>query len=62
MVTKLYAFIWLVVVAAAGVVGFTGNFNEVTVTIFAFVVSTLVFAGVVAVLPWWIDKRYSWNY
>ena len=62
MVTKIYALIWLLVVGGIGLFYFTGNINELTVTVFGFVVSTLVFAGLVAVLPWWVDKRYSWKY
>ena len=62
MVAKIYGLIWLVVAVAAGIVGFTENFNELTVTIFGFILSTLVFAGLVAVLPWWVDRNYSWDY
>lgn len=59
MVVLIYALIWLLTAAAAGFLYFTGNFNELTLTVFGFIFSTLVFMGIVAVLPWWVDKRYS---
>ena len=62
MVTKIYALVWLVVAGAASLFYLTGNFNELTLTVFGFVFSTLLFTGLVAVLPWWMDKRYSWKY
>ena len=62
MVTKIYALVLLLVGATAWLFYFTGNFGEVTLTIFGFIFSTLVFAGLVAVLPWSLDKRYSWEY
>jgi hypothetical protein len=62
MVTKIYALVWLVMLGAAGIVLFTGNFNELTVTVLGFLSSTLLFIGLVAVLPWWVDRRYTWKY
>lgn len=62
MVTKIYGLIWLLVVGGAGLVYFTGNLNELMFTVLGFVFSTLAFAGLVAVLPWWVDKQYHWGY
>lgn len=62
MVTKIYALVWLVAAGAAGVVYFTGNLNELTATVLGFLFSTILFTGLVAVLPWWVDRRYSWEY
>jgi hypothetical protein len=62
MLMKIYALVWLLVAAATGLLLFTGNFNELTMTVMGFVLSTLAFAGLVVVLPWWVDKSYSWNY
>ena len=62
MVTKIYALVWLLVAAAASLFYFTGNMNELTFTVLGFVFSTLLFTGLVAVLPWWVDKKYSWGY
>jgi hypothetical protein len=62
MVMKFYAMTWLIVLAAAGVAYFTDNFNEVTLTVFGFVVSTIFAMGIVAVLPWWVDKKHTWIY
>ena len=62
MVLTIYALIWFLTATSAGLLYFTGNFNELTMTIFGFIFSTLVFMGMIAVLPWWVDKKYSWNY
>ncbi len=59
MLVVIYAVIWLLTLAAAGILYLTGNFNELTLTVFGFIFSTLVFMGMTAVLPWWVDKRYS---
>jgi len=62
MVIKIYAFIWLMLIASAGLLFMTSGFSEMTLTILGFALSTLVFAGIIAVLPWWVDKRYTWKY
>ena len=59
MLVVIYALIWLLTAMSAGLLYFTGNFNEMTLTVFGFIFSTLVFMGMTAVLPWWVDKRYS---
>ena len=62
MLAKIYALVLLVAAGGAGLFYFTGNFDEVTLTVFGFIYSTLLFAGLVAVLPWWVDKQFSWRY
>ena len=62
MVILIYALIWLITAASAGLLYFTGNFSELTMTVFGFIFSTLVFMGIIAVLPWWVDKKFSWKY
>ncbi|MEP6945563.1 MAG: hypothetical protein ABJA02_06560 [Acidobacteriota bacterium] len=62
MVPKIYALIWLLTIAAAAGLYFTGNFNESVLTLFGFLASTLFFGFFVAVLPWWIDKHFTWKY
>jgi hypothetical protein len=62
MVIIIYALIWLLTAASAGLLYFTGNLDELTLTVFGFIFSTLVLMGFVAVLPWWVDKQYSWKY
>jgi hypothetical protein len=47
------------VIAAAASVHISGNFGEMALAIFGFGVSTLLFAGVVGVLPWMIDRHHS---
>lgn len=58
----IYALTWFLVLTAAGVVYLTGSFNEMMVTIFGFVFATIFFAGVVLVLPFWVDERHTWKY
>ena len=62
MVTKIYALVWLALVAAASGFYFTGNFNELTMVVLGFALSTVVAVGLVLVLRWWVDRRYSWKY
>jgi hypothetical protein len=62
MMIIIYALIWAFTAAIAGLLYFTGNFSELTLTVFGFIFSTLVFMGAIAVLPWWLDKQYSWKY
>ena len=46
MVIIIYALIWLLTAASAGLLYFTGNFNEMMLTVFGFIFSTLVFDGI----------------
>ena len=62
MILGIYALIWLFAALSAGLLYVTGNFNELTLTVFGFIFSTLVFMGIIAVLPWWVDKKYSPKY
>lgn len=59
MLIVIYALIWVLFAATAGILFAAGHFNEMASTVFGFLFSTLFFAGIVAVLPWWLDKRYS---
>lgn len=58
----IYALTWFLALGAAGLVYFTGYFNEMTLTVFGFIFSTLLFAGIVMVLPFWVDEHHSWKY
>jgi len=62
MVTRVYALIWLVLLALTAAVYFTGNFTEMTLTIFGFAAGTLFALGLTMVLPWWVDKTHTWDY
>lgn len=62
MVPKVYTLIWVVVIAAAAGLYFTGNFNEIALNVFGFIFSTLLLGFFVAVLPWLMDKHYTWKY
>ena len=59
MIGKIYAFVWLLVAAAAAVTYSLGYFNEPMLSVFGFIFSTLFFMGIVAVLPSLVDSHYS---
>ena len=59
MLIVIYALIWILLAAAAGILFVTGYLNEMTLTVFGFLASTLIFAGFLAVLPWWMNKRFT---
>ncbi len=58
----IYALTLVLALTAAGVVFFTGSFNEMMVIVFGFIFATIFFAGIVLVLPFWVDERYTWKY
>ena len=62
MVTRIYALIWLVLLALTAAVYFTGNFTEMTLTVSGFIAATLFALGLTMVLPWWVDKTHTWKY
>ena len=62
MIGRIYIFVWILMGLLAGTLYITGSFNEITATVYGFGLTTLVFAGLVAVLPWWVDKHYNWKY
>lgn len=62
MLPKVYTLIWLLVIAAAGGVYFRGNFNDIALAIFGFTFATLFVGFFVAVLPWLMDKHFTWKY
>ena len=55
----IYALAWVLVTAVAGILFATGGLNETSLAIFGFLASGLLFAGVVAILPWWVDRSFS---
>ena len=60
--TKIYALVWFLMATIAVATYAGGFFNEFTLTIFGFISTTLVFMGLVAVLPSWVDDKYSPKY
>ena len=62
MVIRIYALIWLLFAASVATAYFTGNFTEMTLTVFGFIGATILASGVTLVLPWWVDKRHTWTY
>jgi len=59
---RIYALVWVLLVAGAGLLYYTGQLNDLAVTVFGFIFATQTFMGFVTVLPWWVDRRYSWKY
>ena len=59
---KIYGMIWVLVLAATAAVYLTDYFNEMMVTIFGFIFATIFFAGIVLVLPFWVDEHFTWKY
>lgn len=59
IILRIYALVWILVLAAAGGLFYTGSFSEVAMHIFGFVFATLVVAGFVAVLPMWMDHHFA---
>lgn len=62
MVVKIYALMWLLIMTSAGVLYFTSNMTELAQTIFGFVVAMMFSTGFVGVLPWWVDRKFTWRY
>ena len=62
MVIRIYALIWLLFVASTAAIYFTGNSTETTLTVFGFIGATLFASAITLVLPWWVEKRYTWVY
>lgn len=62
MLIVIYAMAWLLAAATAGVLYLFGYINDLTLTVFGFIFSTLVFMGIVAVLPSMVHNRYSQKY
>ena len=62
MFIRIYVFALALSAAAAAALFLTGNFTELTITVFGFLFSTLVFMGMVAVLPWAVDKQFTPRY
>lgn len=60
-VGRFYILVWMAAIAAAGITFFTGNFNDLAAVIFGFTFSTIAFAGLFGVLPWWMDKFYRYD-
>ncbi len=51
MVIKIYGMIWAVIVTAVAVLLLTGNFTNLVAAVFGFICQTLVFIGMMGVLP-----------
>ena len=62
MVTKTYAFVWFITIASAALFYLLGAPSDLVLMVFGFAFATLLFMGVVFVLPWWVDKKFSWDY
>lgn len=59
IILRIYALVWILVLAAAGGLFFIGSLNSVALHIFGFVSATLGAAGFVLVLPLWMDHHFA---
>lgn len=59
IILRIYALVWVFVLAAAGGLYFTGLLNDVTLHILGFVCATLLAMGFVAVLPVLMDHFFA---
>jgi hypothetical protein len=59
---KIYALVWLLMAVFVGIAYFTGYINEITTVVFGFIFSTLIFMGIVAVLPFLVNEHYTPKY
>lgn len=59
MLAMIYALVWILIIAAAGAFYAAGYFSDIALTAFGFLASTLFVGGVLWILPWWTDRRYS---
>lgn len=62
MILKIYALIWLLVIAAAAGLLLTGNSSDIVLAVLGFISSTLFFGFYVAILPRLMEKHYTWKY
>lgn len=58
----IYAVIWVLAAGTAGILLATGQFSEVAAAAYGFLFTTLFFAGLVAGLPWWLDRLFAPKY
>ena len=55
----IYAFVWFAVMATALVVYLTGNLNSTAMVALGFISSTLIFMGLIAVLPSLMNEHHA---
>ena len=58
-VVKLYALTWIILAAALLAAYTTHSLNPIKLTIFGFLGSTLFFMGLVALLPYLMNRHYE---
>ena len=61
MLPKIYAALWLMVLLAGTGLYLAGNLTDLVLTVFGFVTASMTIAFLVAVLPWSMDKHYTWT-
>ena len=55
MLAKIYWYIWLAIVAVAGIFQATGNMTTMAIVVFGFIAFGMTFMGMMGVLPWMIS-------
>ena len=59
MLLRIYALVWFLTVGTTATLYLGGFFNEQVLIVLGFLTAMLVFTGIVAVLPWWLNKQYA---
>lgn len=61
MLVKIYAYTWIVGLAAAGLFYLTGNFTPIVEVVFGFLTFAAIFMGMISVLPFWATHHSTNN-
>lgn len=62
MVARVYIAVFLTVSVLTGMLAANGKADDLIIAGLGFLLATLLFLGLVAVLPWWVDQKYTWKY
>lgn len=62
MLVKVYFSLLLIVGVTTGVLFASGNASELVLTGLGFLSAAMVFLGMVGVLPWYVNKQFTWDY
>jgi hypothetical protein len=59
MLVGIYLAFWILVIVASGVVFAAGIISEMSLAMIGFASASLVFVGLIGLLPWSVDNYYS---
>ena len=57
MFAKIYFYLWLAILAIAGIFYQTGNMTDLTASVFWMIAFGMVFLGMMNVLPWTLEHK-----